>query len=180
MFVVCGKYENGILRVVDTNDWVVESITVEQLKLIQSIGYHVVFDERYDFIYKLWDTVVIGDDCKKHISSMCDIGFHIPSLSNIKLGIDIADSGTILFGSVFDTSYAVFTIHNVDETYKLSYKRGYGTGLHKNFRSFRTKFLSLEVGDMFSLEYSIKVDNLYDDYKAVFNYSCEYRGRKYA
>lgn len=53
-FIVCGKYDNGSLRVMDTTDNTVESVTVEQLKVIQTMGYSILFDSSYDYIYRMF------------------------------------------------------------------------------------------------------------------------------
>lgn len=55
MFVVCGRETDGSLRVWDTEDNTVEEVsTVWDLKVVESMGYQVVFDENQDYIYKLW------------------------------------------------------------------------------------------------------------------------------
>lgn len=54
MFVVCGGFDNKI-RVWDTTDNTVEFIeSYEQLKLVQAMGYRVVFDKTKDYIYNLY------------------------------------------------------------------------------------------------------------------------------
>lgn len=54
MFVVCGRNKDGTLRVMDTDDYTVESVTVEQVKVVQSLGYSVKFDESMDYIFYLY------------------------------------------------------------------------------------------------------------------------------
>lgn len=56
MFIACGRNEDGSIRVHDTSDNTVESVTVEQLKLVQAGGHNVIFDESYDYIYRFYNS----------------------------------------------------------------------------------------------------------------------------
>lgn len=98
-FIVCGKYDNGLLRVMDTNDYTVEPATVEQVKLLQLMGHQISFDNNADYIYRLFDNFSevtlkqlpshIFDGIGKYFTDFyyvsCDMGILIYSESKMVL-----------------------------------------------------------------------------------------------
>lgn len=65
MFFVCGRDSEKGLRVLDTSDNTVEYITVEQLKLLQILGYQLEFNTSMDYIYCLYSSSL---DCNIALS----------------------------------------------------------------------------------------------------------------
>lgn len=151
MFIACGQFEDGRLRVLDTSDWVVEVVSLEELKLAQASGNHVVFNNKYDFVYKIYEAVKSDSSCVKYLEDMRDFcGFKdIPDLNCLsyvtrrfnKDGHDVV----VFFCELGTCSFILFTIQRFDDAYEFVYKTGTGTKLHKFFESWYNFFFCIKV-----------------------------------
>lgn len=73
-FIVCGKYGNGMVRVMDTSDNTVEPVTLEQVKLLHAMGYSISFNKEADYIYSLFYDYRKAADTLESISSIKGLG----------------------------------------------------------------------------------------------------------
>lgn len=169
-FVVCGSHANGMVRVTDTDDWSVEFISVEQLKLLQSMGYSVGFNERFDFIFKLYNVSLIG--CRDGwFSAMRDMGgFYVPyDDCRFKSG-DAKRPGVVVFCFASKSEIVLFTVRCKDGVYRLTYKRNVIGELEYNISSYRARLLSMD-GDNFSINYCASGDCFCG---AIYDIDCNY------
>lgn len=170
-FIVCSKVENGIVRVLDTSDWTVEGISVEQLKLIQSMGYPLVFDERYDFIYKIYSDSSFPGNSFNEMEELC--GFRVPyddirynrGYALYKEGVEV-----YCFASVNDV--IMVTVRKVGSIYKLTYNDDIRSKLPVELTQFAGRVVEVNDKSTFKLNYIVGGWK----FSAIFDFACNYIG----
>lgn len=175
MFVSCSVVDNGKLMVVDTDDWVTELVTVEQLKLVQSMGYQVKHDLSYGFIYQIYCS--LGSHLLyHHIGNMRDAGFYIPYCDNrYRMYTSVSGKhGVVAFCYMKEDEMVLFSIQKSDAKYKLSYSRDV-------FNYFKDCFECYRVVPLVIIDDEIRV-NIYGNSvrsSAAFDFDHNFKGIVY-
>lgn len=140
MFVVCKKLSNGLYKAVDTDDWTEEIISVFHLKLLESMGYSFIFDEKYDFISKLFLASIVT---KASFDAMSGLGFFVPYHDKryLDLYIRSEDNDAEAYCFVRKKDIVLFTIRRDGNSFKLFYKIHDGKILGKG----KVEFSSMEL-----------------------------------
>lgn len=169
-FIVCGRWDDGILRVLDTDDFVVEEATIEQLKVLQSMGYSVVFNNRYDFLYRLfWITnMEVAKPFLFDMMELTDIflpydvkGYQFESIKNRANRVSI-------FCVMSSDDIVLFSIRAINRAYKLFYKRFKYSDLTAGFVRWTINPLSLRTNG-FAISYCSIVPDIV---RIEFDYEC--------
>lgn len=175
MFIVVKRFDDKKVGVLDTDDWTVEIISVEQLKLVESLGHKVVFDDKYSFVCDLYDNAAYGIDCTDALQRMIDVGgFELPSVSSKHTTAVISEKtyGVAVFCFVTNDKFYIFTVKATHNSYKLYYKGCPNKKLNKKFGGFIGDFISFDKEGLFALEY-YDTDAVF--YKSYFNYNTNFK-----
>lgn len=153
-FIVCGRYDNGMLRVLDTSDWMVEPITVEQLKVIQSTGYSVVFNKKWDFIYSLFSDSILQEEAIENMKELT--GLYIPYGDfNYRGDYTQTIDGNVEVYCFFSANDSIFiTIRRVKDSYKMVYKRYEYNIFDEDYSKIRYLHVTVTGNSVFSVQYN--------------------------
>lgn len=179
MFIVCGKFPNGMVRVFDTYDWVVDVVTVEQVKMVQAQGHKVIVDERYDFVYRAYNAAlsVHSEEFEEYIKTMLRLNkFYIPAdYDKYKFFSNQSDKDMVVvfcFVSPDDSDIVLYSIQETNNSYKLSCKRDARNVLASGFDGFSGNVLYIRNELSFTMDYYVSKHLRC----AIFDYDLNYLG----
>lgn len=180
MFIVCGKCENGKVRVLDTRDYIVEIITPEQAQIVKLEGYDVKVNYNYDFMYNLHKAVKE----RKRLAiyqSLVALGkyskFYVPD--NVQdyyidsIYVDRMDIAVVAVANQGDMEDAVvYTIEAVDNFYTIHCNHKFILDTPSLGRKSQKELITMR--DSFAFCFNI----MYGDQlsRIIFNYDCEVIG----
>lgn len=171
MFVVCGRNNKDYFRVLDTDDNVVEAVTLEELKVVQSMGYQIIFDSSYDYINELYGSYPDGNETirilqtmpYKLITGMTDIKIDYLRLNGLMCFLVYCESKVVLFVIKDEGARCQLVVSN-DDIRKLI-----------NIKKLGNLTLMDELNDSMCIVYR---DENYETFGINFDYDCNYLGVK--
>lgn len=169
MFIVCGDDISGTKRVMDTDDNTVSSVTVEQLKLVQAMGYQIVFDKSKDYIYQLHRLILKPRERGEVLEHFLEENY--PDID--RCYIDSANLVSDVFYLIVGLRKAVLIgISRWNNEYKMNIK-----DISKYFRMFpfdsmRLKGVSLCIAskDLIAVDYNMRDNTI----RINFDINCNY------
>lgn len=168
MFIACGDWNKGKIRVMDTSDDTVEEITAEQLKLIQSMGYHIEFDRSKDYIYEFYHHFADMPKAVEILSRFPVDVFEVMRSYNIDF---LYDDKLVIYIIYCNSRVVLLSVKQTGRSYKLRIKYD----IRSLFKHNTLKGLGLMLGtsNTFSVQYFSNHGK--DNNKLVFDFNLDFQ-----